>query len=231
MTVLTRRACSSAGALARSVERRLALLDDRPSHGAQPLLPFADMSGDDDEPGAWLGSRGLRDAGEERGMLAGLLDLARTAAVHESKLAWLRRFLRRSREPAIIFTEYRDTLATVSAALARHRRGATARRPDVARAPGGAVAVHGWRRPPASRHRCGQRRPQPSSPMPPRDQPGASLDAGAARPARRTSGSHRAGAHGPRDPPGGGGHLRGVDRRQAGIACRPNQRCAQRGTE
>ena len=117
MTVLTRRACSSAGALARSVERRLALLDDRPSNGAQPLLPYADISGDDDEPGAWLGSRGLRDAGEERGMLAGLLDLARRAAGHESKLAWLRRFLRRSREPGIIFTEYRDTLATVAAAL------------------------------------------------------------------------------------------------------------------
>jgi superfamily II DNA or RNA helicase len=117
MTVLTRRACSSAGALVRSLDRRLALLDERPSHGVQPHLPFADTSGDDDEPGAWLGSRGLRDAGEERGMLAGLLDLARKAAVHESKLAWLRRFLRRSREPAIIFTEYRDTLATVSAAL------------------------------------------------------------------------------------------------------------------
>jgi len=117
MTVLTRRACSSAEALARSVERRLALLADRPSHGVQPHLPFAESSGDDDEPGAWLGSRGLRDAGEEGGMLAGLLDLARKAAVHESKLAWLRRFLRRSREPAIIFTEYRDTLATVSAAL------------------------------------------------------------------------------------------------------------------
>ncbi len=117
MTVLSRRACSSAGALARSLERRLALLEDRPSHDGQPHLPFADMSGDDDEPGAWLASRGLRDGDEERGILAGLLDLARKAAVHESKLAWLRRFLRRSREPGIIFTEYRDTLETVSAAL------------------------------------------------------------------------------------------------------------------
>ena len=117
MTVLTRRACSSAGALARSVERRLALLDDRPSPGEQPPLPFADMCGEDDEPGAWLGGRGLRDSGEERRVLTGLLDLARSAAAHESKLAWLRRLLRRSGEPAIIFTEYRDTLATISAAL------------------------------------------------------------------------------------------------------------------
>jgi superfamily II DNA or RNA helicase len=117
MTVLARRACSSAGALARSVERRLELLDDRPSHGAQPHLPFADMSGDDDEPAAWLGSRGLRDSGEERAVLAELLDLAHTAAVQESKLAWLRRFLRRVGEPAIVFTEYRDTLAAISAGL------------------------------------------------------------------------------------------------------------------
>ena len=117
MTVLTRRACSSAAALARSVERRLLLLDDSPSQGAQPHLPFADMSGDDDEPAAWLGSRGLRDPGEERGALAELLDLARAAAMHESKLAWLRRFLKRVAEPAIVFTEYRDTLATVFAAL------------------------------------------------------------------------------------------------------------------
>jgi superfamily II DNA or RNA helicase len=118
MTVLTRRACSSAGSLARSVERRLALLEDAPLDDAQLHLPFADASADDEEPGACLGSRGLHDAAEERARLEEILVLARAAAADESKLAFLRRFLRRVSEPAIIFTEYRDTLERLAAALA-----------------------------------------------------------------------------------------------------------------
>jgi superfamily II DNA or RNA helicase len=118
MTVLTRRACSSAGSLARSVERRLALLQDAPQDAAQMLLPFLDTSADDEEPAAYLRSRGLRDPGEEHARLQEILELARAAAGHESKLAFLRRLLRRISEPAIIFTEYRDTLERLAAALA-----------------------------------------------------------------------------------------------------------------
>jgi superfamily II DNA/RNA helicase len=81
-------------------------------------LPFADASADDEEPGACLGVRGLRDPGEERGRLEEILELARRASTGESKLALLRRFMRRISEPAIIFTEYRDTLQRVAAALA-----------------------------------------------------------------------------------------------------------------
>ena len=117
MTVLTRRACSSAGSLARSVERRLALLQDAPQDGAQMHLPFVDASADDEEPGACLGSRGLRDAGEERARLQEILELARRASAGESKLAFLRRLTKRISEPAIIFTEYRDTLERLAAAL------------------------------------------------------------------------------------------------------------------
>lgn len=109
MTVLTRRACSSSWSLARSVETRLRLLgfDERPDL-LQMALPFADD--DDDEPASELSSPGLADRSEERRWLEQLLRLARLAEDRESKFAALRRLLRRAREPAIVFTEYRDTL-------------------------------------------------------------------------------------------------------------------------
>jgi hypothetical protein len=118
MTVLTRRACSSAGSLARSVERRLALLQEHEADHAQPHLPFADVSQDDEEPETWLGSRGLHDAAEERALLRDLLGLARTAAARESKLACIGRFISRINEPAIVFTEYRDTLERLATVFA-----------------------------------------------------------------------------------------------------------------
>ena len=115
--VLARRACSSAGSLARSIERRLALLGGRPPvHLEQPPLPYAE-SGDDAEPDAVLGLPALRDPGDEHRRLDELLRLARAAAQAESKLAALRRLLSRIHEPAIVFTEYRDTLRRVAEAL------------------------------------------------------------------------------------------------------------------
>ena len=110
MTILMRRACSSAASLARSVERRLALLagDDTASLH-QMALPFLESPGDD-EPGAELGAPGLADRDEERRRLEHILALARRAQLAESKLRALVRFLRRTREPTIVFTEYRDTL-------------------------------------------------------------------------------------------------------------------------
>jgi superfamily II DNA or RNA helicase len=111
MTVLTRRACSSAWSLARSVETRLRLLSVA---GAPDLLqmplPFDDSAGDDESPSAELGSPGLPDADEERRGLQHLLRLAEQAHAHESKRRALLRLLGRAREPAIVFTEYRDTL-------------------------------------------------------------------------------------------------------------------------
>jgi superfamily II DNA or RNA helicase len=117
MTVLTRRACSSAGSLALSIERRLALLQDAPEDDTQMPLPFADVSTDDEAPGVCLGAAGLHDAAEERARLQEILALARVASAGESKLAFLRRLMKRLSEPAIIFTEYRDTLARLAAAL------------------------------------------------------------------------------------------------------------------
>jgi superfamily II DNA or RNA helicase len=116
-SVLARRGCSSATSLAHSVERRLALLEDTPLHErAQATLPFSD-SGDDD-PEVLLRLPGLPDRDDERARLHALLLLARAAAAHESKIAALRRLLARTDEPAIVFTEYRDTLQHLAAALA-----------------------------------------------------------------------------------------------------------------
>jgi ERCC4-related helicase len=117
MAVLTRRACSSAWSLARSIERRIALLvGDGSATMTQLSLPLVDLAADE-EPGAELSARGLDDLGEERRWLAHILTLARRAESLESKLRVLMRVLRRAREPAIVFTEYRDTLARVASVL------------------------------------------------------------------------------------------------------------------
>jgi hypothetical protein len=81
-----------------------------------PLFVGLD-DGDDEEPVGALGPPGLRDVEEERTVLARLLELARAAAVRESKVAWLKRLLRRVAEPVIVFTEYRDTLERIAAGL------------------------------------------------------------------------------------------------------------------
>ncbi|MBI2185927.1 MAG: DEAD/DEAH box helicase [Acidobacteria bacterium] len=115
-SVLARRACSSAASLARSVERRLALLTDSgAADHPQPALPYGDE--DDAEPDTLLGLPGLRNAADERRRLEVLLRLARDAAERESKLAALERVLERANEPAIVFTEYRDTLRQIARAL------------------------------------------------------------------------------------------------------------------
>jgi superfamily II DNA or RNA helicase len=119
-SILCRRAYSSAASLARSVERRLALLTRVDEHVAQPLLPFDGIESDDEEPGVILSAPGLHDEREERLELERLLELARRAAQRESKLVAVTRWLRRAREPAIVFTEYRDTLATLAAAVAKY---------------------------------------------------------------------------------------------------------------
>jgi superfamily II DNA or RNA helicase len=118
MSILLKRGCSSATSLARSLERRLALLSSGPLGVAQMPLPFETT--DDEEPSGALAVPGLSDRGAEQAMLAALLDKARTAAQGESKTRALRRLLRRRLEPAIVFTEYRDTLEQLAQSLDRH---------------------------------------------------------------------------------------------------------------
>ncbi len=125
MAVLRKRASSSAWSLSRTLERRLALLQQplaTLSEAAQTMLPFeADAA--DEEPLAWLSAPGLRSPRLERAWLSALAQAARSVAglagSGESKLRVLLRLLRRVREPAVIYTEYRDTLTHVADALTR----------------------------------------------------------------------------------------------------------------
>ena len=116
MIVLLRRACSSAAALARSIERRMAWLTGGVADEVQPGLPFGD-EGSDEEPERALAAPGLPELDRERHLLQRILDLASDARGRESKLRAIRRLLRRTGESAIVFTEYRDTLAHLAAAL------------------------------------------------------------------------------------------------------------------
>lgn len=122
LTVLLKRAFSSAASLRVSLERRLRLLDEAAASRSlqldQPSLPFDPDEEDprDAEP-ADLGLPGLRDPNVERARLVELILSARAAARAESKLRLLAALLRRTRERMIVFTEYRDTLERVAGAL------------------------------------------------------------------------------------------------------------------
>ena len=118
MIVLTRRACSSPRSLARTLERRLALLSAGHCGNPQLQLPLNPLEPADEEADVEMGAPGLEDPRDEQDALEALLALARRAAGAESKLHVLARLLRRSREPAIVFTEYRDTLNTLERELA-----------------------------------------------------------------------------------------------------------------
>jgi ERCC4-related helicase len=120
MMVLARRAASSAASLARSVERRMALLDPQnDQHALQLVLPLADGTlRDDEEPDSELAARGLADGAVEMRWLQRVVALANIAAASESKITALERILRRADEPVIVFTEYRDTLERLVRVLA-----------------------------------------------------------------------------------------------------------------
>jgi superfamily II DNA/RNA helicase len=116
-SILLRRACSSPFSLARSLERRMALLLEIPADSLDQLtLPFIDKESDE-EPGSELGIPGFRDSSEEGRWLQRLIELARTASLRESKIHTLRRLIQRAREPVLVFTEYRDTLQHLATAL------------------------------------------------------------------------------------------------------------------
>ena len=110
--ILKKRALSSAASLAVSARRRLALLASPPAAAERQLtLPLGDEDPlEDEEPDAALAAPGLSDTGRERRWLKAIVDAARTASRRESKTRFLLRLLSRMRQPAIVFTEYRDTL-------------------------------------------------------------------------------------------------------------------------
>jgi superfamily II DNA or RNA helicase len=123
LSVLHKRALSSARSLEQTVERRLAALavaamnplnpvnDD--AGGAQLALPLDDENGElnsADRPPAWGADLGLADPNRERQLLDSLREAAGAASADETKVRALARLLRRIDEPAVVFTEYRDTL-------------------------------------------------------------------------------------------------------------------------
>jgi superfamily II DNA or RNA helicase len=113
LSTLRKRALSSAFALRRSVERRLDALGAQNDGILQQLtLPLGDPTGEfdraDDVPLWTIPS--LCDSRQERALLTRIADAAALASRRETKLAALNRLLRRIGEPALVFTEYRDTL-------------------------------------------------------------------------------------------------------------------------
>jgi superfamily II DNA/RNA helicase len=122
--VLHKRAFSSAWSLARSVERRLEALapSEAPGDIEQLALPLGDPHGDlvtADEAPVWPSDLGLSDHRRERRLLISLASSALAASRRESKIAALSRLLRRAKESAVVFTEYRDTLMHIRDALAQ----------------------------------------------------------------------------------------------------------------
>jgi len=116
MTILRKRALSSPAALACSLRRRLALLEGAAELPRQLGL-FEDDEVDDEVPDAALAAPGFADCARERERLAALIDLAGTAVASDSKLRYLQRLLRRTKQSAVIFTEYRDSLLRLAAVL------------------------------------------------------------------------------------------------------------------
>lgn len=122
--VFSKRAMSSASSLAISVEKRIAGLSGHVDVSHQSGLPFAsdedDESSSDAEP--TLAVPALERLHDEEGALRAILAAAERAREGETKLRALVRLLRRVREPAIVFTEYRDTLAMLERSLGSVRR-------------------------------------------------------------------------------------------------------------
>jgi superfamily II DNA or RNA helicase len=117
VTILRKRALSSPAAAERSLRRRLALLQGTATAPRQLSFFEDEDATDDDLMDSALAAPGLADAAREQRWLAAMSEAAAGAAGVDSKLrrvAWL---LRRTREAAIVFTEYRDTLRHLATAL------------------------------------------------------------------------------------------------------------------
>ena len=119
---MARRAASSTTAIARSLKRRRDLLAGTTPEPAQAPLPWEEDDGADDREGdAILATPGMNSIDDERATLDRLIALAERCTT-SSKIARLDRLLALAREPAVIFTEFRDTLEAIVAAFGPTRR-------------------------------------------------------------------------------------------------------------
>src|SRR5688572_32558792 len=118
---IAKRAASSTLALERTLRRRLLLLNHS-SEPEQGVLPWNEADDADDcGAAAVLAVPGLNNQAEEREALNHLLTLI-SRCDGTAKLRWLAAAVARFGEPAIIFTEYRDTLEAVLAVLPERLR-------------------------------------------------------------------------------------------------------------
>jgi superfamily II DNA or RNA helicase len=116
-SVISRRAASSAEAAHGTFLRRIALLGRHIEPERQTLLPWEDDDADAVSD-AVLSGPGLTDLSLETAWLSRLACLAATARPCSSKVGVIRRLLRRTQEPLLVFSEYRDVAQLVAAALA-----------------------------------------------------------------------------------------------------------------
>ncbi|MFO7694213.1 MAG: helicase-related protein, partial [Vicinamibacterales bacterium] len=119
MIVLLKRSFSGMGPLRRSLLARLERLGTTPAADKVQLPLFRD-EGEDDEDAAPCGvlcAPGLEEEFEERRLLRALAEAAAFAEPQDSKRRAVVRILKRIAEPAIVFTEYRDTLTALQDAL------------------------------------------------------------------------------------------------------------------
>lgn len=114
---LARRACSSLAAIDRTLRRRRDLLGSMPGEASHPRLPWEDVDdADGDEGDDVVAVQGFDNLDEERRALDDLIALV-PACASSSKLRRLQRLLSCIGEPAIVFTEYRDTLESIVRSL------------------------------------------------------------------------------------------------------------------
>ena len=121
LTILHKRAFSSAHSLEQTVLRRLSVLESPGQLTEQLLLPIdptGDLDSADEPPLVYTPL--FADVGLERKLLLRLAHAAGAATIRETKIRTLVRLLRRLKrlgEAAIVFTEYRDTLFHIEKAL------------------------------------------------------------------------------------------------------------------
>jgi hypothetical protein len=121
LTVFRKRALSTMTALSRTIDRRLVWLggmEDDEIDWVQPSFGFEHDADDvaDDERDALTGRTGM-NAGHERAWLRRLRSLVDVAARHDRKIAHITSLLARTDEPAIVFTEFRDSLEALERRL------------------------------------------------------------------------------------------------------------------
>ena len=122
LSVFRKRALSTMTALQISLERRLSWVSGRAEEvidWIQPRLGFDESTARADDDCAGLTLESGLPAGAEQAWLRRLRMLTAAAVRHESKVRHVVELLRRTREPVLVFTEFRDSLTALKAAIER----------------------------------------------------------------------------------------------------------------